>query len=65
MNTPLEECITSGNNSNLDVLSAGMLTPNPQELLSSTAFEKLIADLTNKYDRIIILTKLNILRGFP
>ncbi|MDD9174985.1 polysaccharide biosynthesis tyrosine autokinase [Aliivibrio sp. S2TY2] len=56
MNTPLEECITSVNNSNLDVLSAGMFTPNPQELLSSTAFEELIADLTNKYDRIILDT---------
>ncbi|MDD9156046.1 polysaccharide biosynthesis tyrosine autokinase [Aliivibrio sp. S4TY2] len=56
MNTPLEECITSIKNSNLDVLSAGMFTPNPQELLSSAAFEQLIADLTNKYDRIILDT---------
>ncbi|MDD9178990.1 MULTISPECIES: GumC family protein [Aliivibrio] len=56
MNTPLEECITPVNNSNLDVLSAGMFTPNPQELLSSAAFEQLIVDLTNKYDRIILDT---------
>lgn len=56
MNTPLKECIVTINNSNLDVLSAGMFTPNPQELLSSAAFEQLITDLTNKYDRIILDT---------
>lgn len=56
MNTPIKECIVTINNSNLDVLSAGMFTPNPQELLSSAAFEQLITDLTNKYDRIILDT---------
>lgn len=56
MNTPLQECIATVNNSNLDVLSAGMLTPNPQELLSSAAFEKLINQLASKYDRIILDT---------
>ncbi|MGR5421562.1 GumC family protein [Vibrio sp. PNB22_4_1] len=56
MNTPLQECITTMDNTNLDVLSAGMLAPNPQELLSSNAFEKLLTYFASKYDRIILDT---------
>ncbi|WP_322804542.1 polysaccharide biosynthesis tyrosine autokinase [Vibrio alfacsensis] len=56
MNTPLQDCITNMEDSNLDVLSSGMLAPNPQELLSSKAFEKLITYLETKYDRIILDT---------
>ncbi|KGY13314.1 ATPase [Vibrio tubiashii] len=56
MNTPVEECITNVDGSNLDVLSAGMMAPNPQELLSSQGFEALLQQLAEKYDRVIIDT---------
>ncbi|WP_028024958.1 GumC family protein [Enterovibrio calviensis] len=56
MNSPSEDCITSIEDSNLDVLPAGMLVANPQELLSSTKFENLLNDLALKYDRIIFDT---------
>ncbi|MCP3697568.1 MAG: polysaccharide biosynthesis tyrosine autokinase [Aliivibrio sp.] len=56
MNTPLQECIATISTSDVDVLSAGMLVPNPQELLSSKAFEKLLTHLTGKYDRIVLDT---------
>ncbi|KHA59177.1 ATPase [Vibrio variabilis] len=56
MNTPFEECIATIGDSNLDVLGAGMLAPNPQEMLSSKAFEKLVTYLASKYDRIIFDT---------
>ncbi|KHT47855.1 GumC family protein [Vibrio sinaloensis] len=56
MNAPFEECIATIGDSNLDVMSAGMLAPNPQELLSSKSFEKLLKYFETKYDRIIIDT---------
>lgn len=54
-NASVEECITSVNE-NLDVMTGGMLAPNPQEILSSAAFEELIEELATKYDRIILDT---------
>ncbi|EJT0552258.1 GumC family protein [Vibrio vulnificus] len=56
MNTPLEECIIRIDEANLDVLTAGLLPPNPQELLSSKRFQNLLNTLQEKYDRIIIDT---------
>ncbi|KLN63530.1 GumC family protein [Vibrio sp. VPAP30] len=56
MNHPLEESITSIEGSNLDVMSAGMVAPDPQELLGSQGFAEMIRDLETKYDRIIIDT---------
>lgn len=56
MNNPLEECITSIEGTNLDVMSAGMVAPDPQELLGSQGFTELIEKLETKYDRIIIDT---------
>lgn len=56
MNTPLEECITKVEGTNLDLLPAGMVAPDPQELLSSQAFKDLIAKLEQQYDKIIIDT---------
>lgn len=56
MNHPLEESITSVEGSNLDVMSAGMVAPDPQELLGSQGFAEMIRDLETKYDRIIIDT---------
>ncbi|MEZ8102671.1 GumC family protein [Vibrio bivalvicida] len=56
MNHPLEESITSIEGSNLDVMSSGMVAPDPQELLGSQGFAEMIRDLETKYDRIIIDT---------
>ncbi|WP_394143348.1 GumC family protein [Vibrio atypicus] len=56
MNAAFEDTIVTIGDSNLDVLSAGMFAANPQELLSSPKFEKLLAYLETKYDRIIIDT---------
>ena len=39
---------------NLSVLPAGTLPPNPQELVSRTSFPKLIAELSEIYDVILI-----------
>ncbi|MFH0289420.1 GumC family protein [Vibrio owensii] len=56
MDTPLSECIVRSYEANLDVLPAGIIPPNPQELLASERFEKLLEYLKSKYDRIIIDT---------
>ncbi|MDC5842293.1 GumC family protein [Vibrio europaeus] len=56
MNTPIEDCIHGVEGRSLDILTAGMLAPNSQELLSSDAFEKLVTHLASKYDRIIFDT---------
>ena len=48
----LEECIKKVNG--VDMLSAGVVPPNPLELLSSERFKKLIEFLRSKYDRVII-----------
>ncbi|OLQ92144.1 ATPase [Vibrio panuliri] len=56
MNSAIEESITSIENSNLDVMTAGMIVANPQELLSGKGFEQLIETLSASYDRIIIDT---------
>lgn len=42
--------------SNLDVLSAGVVPPNPSELLCSNSFVKLMEKLSEEYDYIIIDT---------
>lgn len=42
--------------SNLDVLSAGVVPPNPSELLCSAFFVKLMEELSEEYDYIIIDT---------
>ena len=39
---------------NFDVLLSGEIPPNPAELLSGTAFEKLITDMKEQYDCIIL-----------
>ncbi|MGD8110916.1 GumC family protein [Vibrio sp. TRT 17S01] len=56
MGASLEECIFKDEESGVDVLPAGMLTPKPQELLSSNSFRELILSLEQKYDKIIIDT---------
>lgn len=56
MDTAIKDCIVRIDDANLDVLPAGLIPPNPQELLSSERFNKLMDYLQSKYDRIIIDT---------
>lgn len=50
------ECIHQMKESNIDILPAGAIPPNPQELLSSHRFEELLHKLSEHYDRIVIDT---------
>ncbi|WGV98430.1 polysaccharide biosynthesis tyrosine autokinase [Vibrio sp. YMD68] len=50
----LEACLYHDNASGLTVLPAGFIPPNPQELLGSKKFEKLLATLEGQFDKIII-----------
>ncbi len=50
------ECIRQSGVENLDIMTAGPQPPNPSELLASSQMEKLIAELSEKYDYIIIDT---------
>ncbi|SEA33881.1 GumC family protein [Microbulbifer marinus] len=52
----LAECVYSDEKSGLDVMPAGAVPPNPQELLSSPRFAKALQVLMDKYDRVIIDT---------
>jgi len=50
----LEECVQQVDG--ISVLPAGMVPPNPLELLSSERFGEVLAQLSEQYDRIIIDT---------
>jgi len=51
----VEQCpIRSGDTENLEVVFAGPIPPNPVELLASGRFKQLMADLEDRYDRIIL-----------
>lgn len=50
----LEDCILHVEEANIDVLTAGLVPPNPLELLSSQKFIDLIHKLSESYDRIVI-----------
>ena len=52
----LAECVYRDEKSGMDVMPAGAVPPNPQELLSSPRFTKALQVLTDKYDRIILDT---------
>ncbi|HHC6467406.1 TPA: GumC family protein [Vibrio parahaemolyticus] len=56
MDTAIKDCIVRIDDANLDVLPAGLIPPNPQELLASNRFKKLLDHFQDKYDRIIIDT---------
>ena len=51
-----EECLVHDEDSGIDVITAGTLPPNPQELLASAGFATLIEQVKEKYDRIVIDT---------
>ncbi|AOS97208.1 Tyrosine-protein kinase ptk [Microbulbifer aggregans] len=52
----LAECIHHDEKSGLDVMPAGAVPPNPQEMLSSPRFTKALQVLMDKYDRVILDT---------
>ncbi|WOX04848.1 GumC family protein [Microbulbifer pacificus] len=52
----LAECIYRDEDSGLDVIPAGAVPPNPQELLASPRFAQALKVLSDKYDRIILDT---------
>lgn len=52
----LDECLCNDVASNIDVITAGSATPNPQELLMSDNFKKVIKHLREQYEHIIIDT---------
>lgn len=56
MGAELQDCLFKDKKSGLTVMPAGMLTPNPQELLSSDKFKDLLDNLDKHFDRIIIDT---------
>ena len=52
----LSSCLLRFKRGNIDILPAGTLPPNPQELLSSDRFRQLVELVSKKYDRVIIDT---------
>ena len=52
----VSECVVKDEQSGIDIITAGSLPPNPQELLASREFDKLIEQVKQKYDRIVIDT---------
>jgi len=50
------ECIHSMHEWGIDILPAGVIPPNPQELLGSKRFTTVLEELGKKYERIIIDT---------
>jgi len=52
----LEECLCHDSASNVDVITAGSSSPNPQEMLLSNAFKATIEELKTQYDHIVIDT---------
>ncbi|EPJ56269.1 MAG: hypothetical protein OFPI_00590 [Osedax symbiont Rs2] len=52
----MEECISTYDEGDFDVLTCGILPPNPSELLSSKRFADLIHGLSLIYDKVIIDT---------
>ncbi|KXF80019.1 GumC family protein [Enterovibrio coralii] len=56
MGAPVNECIYHDEASSLDILPAGLLPPNPQELLGSPKFAALLNQLKQSYDRIVLDT---------
>ena len=50
----LDDCICHNVRKGLDLMPAGPVPPNPSELLASQNFQKIIEELSGKYDYIII-----------
>ena len=54
--TPIDEVLLREVYPNLDVLPSGGKSKNPTQLLNSAQFESLMAELRDRYDRIVIDT---------
>jgi polysaccharide biosynthesis transport protein len=54
--TPLEEVILKDVVPNCDVLTTGGRAKNPTQILSSKSFERMVAELRKRYDRIVFDT---------
>ena len=52
----LEKVLKKTGHKNVDLLTAGIVPPNPSELLTDDKFSELIEKLNNKYDFVIIDT---------
>jgi len=50
----ISACIHTLEGTNLHLLPAGLAPPNPLEILSSQRFEKTLAELGQRYDRIVL-----------
>ena len=50
----IEDAIHHGPIENLDILSCGVNIPNPSEVLNSSSFARILKDLSERYDRVII-----------
>jgi len=50
----LEDAVVAIKGQNVDVIGAGVVPPNPLELLSSRRLRELLEDLGKNYDRVII-----------
>jgi succinoglycan biosynthesis transport protein ExoP len=50
----LDDCILHMEDANIDVLTSGLIPPNPSELLSSHKFAELLRKFAQEYDRVII-----------
>lgn len=51
-----EECLVRDEESNIDILSAGTIPSNPQELLADKGFEELISKLKSEYKYVVVDT---------
>ena len=52
----LDDCLQSVADSELKVISAGIIPPNPLEMVSSMAFGRVIAELSERFEMVIIDT---------
>lgn len=50
------ETVINNVNSNLSIITAGNITPNPAEMLASKAMTAFLEDMKNKYDYIVLDT---------
>lgn len=49
-----EQAIQPGPTKNLDVLTCGVEVPNPAEVLNGSAFARVLTELAERYDRVLI-----------
>jgi capsular exopolysaccharide synthesis family protein len=52
----LDDCLQSVDGSELKVIAAGIIPPNPLEMVSSMAFGRVIAELSERFEMVIIDT---------